>query len=110
MADLKELTQNRSDSQQPSSEGSASALDEFFAEFYKSRFMYSLNERIKRAQKFVADGAYIDEALHRYNLSDNYFHAFLKQHPNSVRPDPHDDDEFSSFNEVMRYLKMPSPE
>lgn len=95
---------------QQNGEGSASSLDEFFAEFYKSRFLYSLNERIKRAQKLIADGAYIDEALHKYNLSDDYYHAFLTNHPDSERPNPYDDDEFSSFNEVMRYLKMPSPD
>ena len=110
MEDLRKLTQNLSVPAQPSDEDSPSALDAFFAEYYKSRFVYSLSERIRRAKKFVSEGAYIDEALHKYNLPDNYFQAFLKHHPDSVRPDPYEDDEFSSSNELMRYLKMPSPD
>ncbi len=110
MTEPEDMGRNTPEAAQPSDEDSPSALDEFFAEYYKSRFVYLLNERIKRARKFISEGAYIDEALQKYNLSDDYLHAFLTRHPDSVRPAPYKDDEFSTYNEVMRYLKMPSPD
>lgn len=110
MADTDHVTGDNSEHQQLNGEGPASALDAYFAEYYKSRFVYSLAGRIRRARKFIAEGAYIDEALQKYNLPDEFYAPLRKQFPNSERPDPFKDDEFSSFKEILRYLRMPSPD
>ncbi len=86
-------------------------LSAWWDEFWKARSVYPYADRIRRAGKFIADSAYIDEAIHLYNLPDFLASHFEKNFPDAIRPvqDEPGADDYNEQNahdrEILRYLR-----
>ena len=64
----------------------APELKAWWDEFWKARSVYAYNDRIRRAGKFIADGATIDEAVHLYDLPEIFASHFEKNFPMQYGP------------------------
>lgn len=88
----------------------APELKAWWDEFWKARSVYAYNDRIRRAGKFIADGATIDEAIHLYDLPEIFASHFEKNFPDAIRSVQDDpgaegyDEQVKHDREILRYL------
>ena len=88
----------------------APELKAWWDEFWKARSVYAYNDRIRRAGKFIADGATIDEAIHLYDLPEIFASHFEKNFPDAIRSMQDDpgaegyDEQVKHDREILRYL------